>query len=275
MQGKRIVITRASHQAGELSLLLSQRGAEVLPYPCIAIVPPEDTTQLDLALQNLAAGAFDWLILTSANAAMILGQRLNALGLTLPPGIALACVGPATAEAAEKRLSISTRLLPEKYIAEALYEEIKAWLPARLLLLQAEKARPFLREKLTAVAALTPVVAYRTILGAGGIHLSTLLQSRQVDAITFTSASTVHNCIDRLHAEGSEHSLLADTCLACIGPLTAQAMRELGLTVGVMPAEHTIEGLVQELEIYFGSFSLSTNVRTKGPGGEGRRPRQT
>jgi uroporphyrinogen-III synthase len=255
MQGKRIVVTRALHQAGDLSTLLSQRGAEVLLYPCIAIVPPEDKTQLDIAVRDMASGAFDWLVLTSANAVMILSQRLETLGLTPASSVALACVGPATAESAERLLGMQTRALPEEYISEVLAEVIRPSLPARVLLLQAERARRVLRDELAAAGAtITAVAAYRTVLGEGGVHLSTLLKKRQVDAITFTSASTVQNCAHRLEAEGASISLLTDVCLACIGPVTAQAMRELDLAVGIMPAEHTIEGLVQELEAYFRSF---------------------
>ena len=256
MQGRRIVITRALHQAEELSTLLSQRGAEVLPYPCIAIVPPKDTLLLDRALQGMARGEFDWLVLTSANAVMILRQRLEMLGLTPASRVALACVGPATAQAAERLLGLQTRALPEEYVAEALAEVIKPALPATVLLLQAERARPVLREELAASGAMiTAIAAYRTVLGEGGVHLSTLVRARQVDAITFTSASTVENCVRRLAAERADISLLASLCLACIGPVTAQAIWGLGLPVEIIPIEHTIEGLVDELEVYFRSLA--------------------
>lgn len=256
MQGKRIVITRARHQAGELASLLSLYGAEALLYPCIAIVPPEDTRQLDNAVWEMVNGVFDWLVLTSANAVKILSQRLTTTGLTLPPNLALACVGPATAEAAQGLLGLQARAIPEDYVAEALVELIKPALPARVLLLQAEKARPVLREELVAAGAtITALTAYRTIEGEGGVYLSTLLKTRQVDAITFTSASTVEYCVRRLQAEGADLELLASVCLACIGPVTARAILAAGLVIGVMPAEHTMEGLVEALEAYFRSLA--------------------
>jgi uroporphyrinogen-III synthase len=255
MQGKRIVVTRALHQADALSTLLYQGGAEVLLYPCIAIVPPEHPMQLDSALQEMTRGAFDWLILTSANAVLMLSQRLKILGLTPASTVALACIGPATAEAAEKLLGMRVQMLPEEYVAEALFEVIRPSLPARILLLQAEGARPILREKLaTFGATLTALVAYRTVLGTGGVHLSTLLKQHQIDVITFTSVSTVQNCIRRLQAEQADPSLLANVCLACIGPVTAQALREFGFVVGIMPAKHTVGGLVEELDAYFRSL---------------------
>lgn len=256
MRGKRIVITRAQHQAGELASLLSRYGAEALLYPCIAIVPPEDTRQLDRAVWEMASGAFDWLVLTSANAVKILAQRLATTDLLPPSHLALACVGPATAEAAQTLLNMQASAVPEDYVAEALVELIKPVLPARVLLLQAEKARPVLREQLAAAGAtITALTAYRTVQGEGGVHLSSLLKTRQVDAITFTSASTVEHCVRRLQAEGAGLELLVHVCLACIGPVTAQAILAAGLVVGVMPVEHTIEGLVEALEAYFRSLA--------------------
>lgn len=252
MQGTKIVITRAPHQAEELSSQLIQRGAEVLLYPCIEIVPPGDCSELDSALQEMATGGFDWLILTSANAVLVLSQRLQILGLSPPASLALACVGPATAQAAHSLLGLRTRVLPQEYLAEALAAVLRPLLPARLLLLQAEKARPILREELVAAGAtLRAVVCYRTVRGRGGIPLGNLLASRQVDAITFTSASTVQHCVARLQAEGVAPSRLADVCLACLGPLTARAAQDLGLPVHVQPAEHTLQGLVTALEAYF------------------------
>lgn len=253
MQNRRIVITRAAHQAAELERLLTGRGAQTLLYPCIAVVAPEDPSTLDRALQDLAAGAFDWLVLTSANAALVLSQRLHTLDLRLPADLALASVGPATAQAAHSLLGLQTRTLPQEYLAEALSAALRPVLPARLLLLQAEQARPVLREELAAAGAtVTAVTTYRTIQGSGGVQLSTLLRHRQVDAITFTSASTAHNCVSRLQAEGAERSLLSAVCLACLGPLTARAVQQAGLTVQVMSAEHTLEGLVEALDAYFG-----------------------
>jgi uroporphyrinogen-III synthase len=41
--GKRIVNTRAVHQAEALNTLLRARGALPLDYPCIAIVPSQDS----------------------------------------------------------------------------------------------------------------------------------------------------------------------------------------------------------------------------------------
>jgi uroporphyrinogen-III synthase len=254
MKGKRIVITRAPHQAEELARLLRQRGAEALLYPCIALAPPEDTTLLDASILAAADGAFDWLVLTSANAVQILAQRLKEQDIPAQrlANLELACVGPATAEAVTKLLGLNVRTIPETYVAEALATALQKYLPARVLLLQADIARPVLRQKLRELGATVRAVpAYRTVRGSGGVPLPALLAGHKIDAITFTSASTVQYCVRRLEVEGGDTASLAEVCLACIGPITSRALQALGYSATVEPAEHTLEGLVAALEAYF------------------------
>ncbi|MEP7294155.1 MAG: uroporphyrinogen-III synthase, partial [Chloroflexota bacterium] len=114
LAGKRIVNTRAVDQAARLNDLLYAHGAIPLDYPAIAIVPPENTRALDQALE----GAYDLLVLTSANSVEILAQRTQALGLSLR-GISAAVVGTATAQAAREKLGVEIVLIPDEPNAEA------------------------------------------------------------------------------------------------------------------------------------------------------------
>jgi uroporphyrinogen-III synthase len=76
--GKRIVITRAAHQAGDFAALLECRGAIPLLYPCLSIAPVEDTALLDQALNRWAIGGYDWVVFTSVNAVEIAAQHVGA-----------------------------------------------------------------------------------------------------------------------------------------------------------------------------------------------------
>lgn len=254
MKEKRIIVTRALHQTAELDKLLCSHGARPLSYPCIAIAPPENVTPLDAAVQAAACDNFDWLVVTSANAALVLAQRLKKLRMAPAnlANIAVAAVGPATAEAIQNLLNLKVTLVPDEYVAGSLAAALRSVLPVRILVLQADIARSTLVQELsTAGATVTAVVAYRTVQGSGGINLPALLATNQVDAITFTSPSTVVNCVRRLATEGGNPNHLATVCLACIGRVTAQAVRNLGFPVTVMPAVYTLEGLVAGLEEYF------------------------
>src|SRR5579872_1700183 len=108
MKEKRIVVTRAPHQTAELDNLLCRHGARPLLYPCIAIVPPENVTLLDAAVQAAAYDNFDWLVVTSANAVLVLAQRLKKLRMAPAKlaNVAVAAVGPATAEAVQHLLGL-------------------------------------------------------------------------------------------------------------------------------------------------------------------------
>jgi uroporphyrinogen-III synthase len=66
------------------------------------------------------------------------------------------------------------------------------------------------------------------------------------DAITFTSASTARNLIALL--EAANLTLPPNITLASIGPITSQALRDLGYEPTVEAKEPTIPALIQSLQ---------------------------
>lgn len=248
MKGKRIVVTRAAHQAAELADLLRAGGAEALLYPCIAIAPPEEPSLLDAAMRTAAEGAFDWLVLTSANTVEALRLRCEALGLSLR-GIRTAAVGPVTAEAARESLGADVQLVPEEYIAEALTTALTLAPGTRIFLPQADIARSTLHDGLAAAGAeVTALVAYRTVMGQGGVAANALLKA---DALTFTSASSVANCTARVRAEGGDMQALRVIPAFCIGPQTAAAAREAGFRTVITAQVYTLAGMIESIAGYF------------------------
>ena len=122
----------------------------------------------------------------------------------------------------------------------------------RVLLPQADIARPVLARELAAAGlVVTQVTAYRTTVGSGGVDLPALLHAGEVDAILFTSGSTVHNLLTRLQDSNAGLRQLNAVCLACIGPVTAAAAREAGLAVAVVAETQSLEGLVEALETHW------------------------
>jgi uroporphyrinogen-III synthase/uroporphyrinogen III methyltransferase/synthase len=208
---------------------------------------------MDQGLQMLVRGELNWLILISTNATQAVAQRLNDLDLTLPPSsLKVASIGSATAKAASKVLGFETILLPGRFVAESLAEAITPVSGARIFLPQSELARPVLAQGLLAAgASVFAVDAYRTVRATGGDDVPVLLATHQVDVVTFTSASAVHYFVDRLLEEGGDLDYLDGVCLACIGPVVAEAVREAGLQETVLPETHTLQGLVDALDAYF------------------------
>jgi uroporphyrinogen-III synthase len=243
LQGKRIAVTRAEEQSMGLILRLRALGAEPIACPAIAIIPPSDFAPLDAAIRRLSE--YDWLIVTSANGARALIERMAALGKDTAPleRLRIGAIGPATAEALAAH-GLKASFVPATYVAEAILAEI------------GDIARETLAVGLRAKGAVVDeVAAYRTVPGPGARQLAELLRARAIDAITFTSSSTVRYLLDGLEATGLDRpaarALLAAAAVICIGPITAATAREEGLRVDAVAREYTVAGLVEALVEWF------------------------
>lgn len=255
--GKRIVVTRAREQASALCDLLLAKGAEPVEFPVIKIASLPDSSALDDALSRLSS--YSWIVLTSANAVPALAERLSALNQDGRgfAGTKIAAIGPATAEALRQHLGLRADFVPSEAVAEAVLAE---WPDdemdgKRVLLPRALEAREILPEKLREKGAIVDVIpVYETILDADEAeNLRTQLRNGEIDAVTFTSSSTVRNfAIALTGGEKNElTSLLQDVLIAAIGPVTADTAREFGLNPQIVAEEHTILGLVAALEQHY------------------------
>jgi len=102
------------------------------------------------------------------------------------------------------------------------------------------------------------VSVYRTVAPPKPLldALAALLEGQEIDVVTFTSSSTVEHLCDAL--EGRAASLLLNSCVASIGPITTETARKRGLRVDVTASEHTIVGLVTAIEGYFDLATTGT-----------------
>jgi uroporphyrinogen III methyltransferase/synthase len=246
---KYILNTRAAHQAAELDALIRHYGAHPVPYPCIAIAPPADPAALDAALDDLCAGVYGWLIVTSVNTVMAMAERLARHGRSLA-GVPLqvAAVGEVTAQAVDRLLGRSVALIPDDYSAAALAARLPIQAGERVLLPQSAIAAPTLAEQLRARGAVVNgITAYRTVRGQGGVRLLDELRAGRVDAVTFTSSSTVTYLLERLADEGGTLANLSTVTIACIGANTAATARDAGLRVDVVPPTQSLDHMMQAL----------------------------
>lgn len=243
LAGKRIVITRPKEKADSFAEKLRDLGAEPVIIPTIAIQPPADSTPLDSALHNLSG--YDWLIVTSANTVMQLWARLDALDLAPAPHAwpPVAAIGPATANALRTR-GIAPALIPADHVAEALFAVLADRAPlhgARILLPQGDLARPVLADLLHGAGAVVDaVIAYQNV--APPVDPAAL--AVPFDAVTFTSPSTAEN-FAAMFDDPAE--VIGAALVACIGPVTADAVRELDLPVDLVADPHTVDGLIAAL----------------------------
>ncbi len=245
--GRRVVVTRARAQAGELSVELEKLGAEVREFPTIEIQPPQDFGPLDGAIQEL--DSFDWIVFTSVNGVDAFLERLRHLGLDLravPRGAKIAAIGPATAERLIEA-GLRVDVVPDEYRAESLLEalDIESLSGQRILIPRARVAREVLPETLREAGAEVIVPpAYETVpISEGADELAKLLESGDIDCVTFTASSTVDNFVGAFSDDASR--LLSNAKVACIGPITSDTARKHGIRVDIEADEYTIPGLIE------------------------------
>ena len=237
--GKRIIVTRAREQASGLVERLHELGAATVELPVIEIGEPADG---GAALRDAAArvAEYDWVAFTSANAVSRFFAALGEVGAdTRALGrLKVAAIGPGTAEALVAA-GVRADLVPERFVAESLLEAFPDG-PGRVLLPRAAVARDALPAGLAGRGWTVDVVeAYRTAVATPAAEA--LTAAAAASAVTFTSSSTVTNYL------AVAGDLPVPPVVACIGPITADTARAAGLTVDVVAAEHTIDGLVSAL----------------------------
>lgn len=249
LAGTTIVVTRARAQAAALADRLEALGAEVLEFPTIAFAEPEEWGPADEAISAL--DTYDWTVFTSANAVTRFADRLveTGAGVGALGGTKVLAVGPATAD----RLAdagVVVDAVPDDHRAEgvlSVLEERGVGAGSRVLIPRALVARETLPETLRAAGAVVDVVpVYRTVLGQGDPATSARLAAGDVDYVTFTSSSSVSNFMALVRGSAAEAGV-ASVGVACIGPVTSETARELGLEVDVEPEEYTVPALVEAL----------------------------
>lgn len=246
--GRGIVVTRPKEQAEEFTSLLSEKGARVILFPTIKIVPPESFYELDRAIGRIET--YDWAVFTSANGVKFFFDRFREQGRDIRDlkGVRICTIGPATASALEK-YGITVDIVPEEYISDGVVKAFREYdmTNKQMLLPRAEIARDVIPEGLAKLGAQVDVVtAYRTApSGLDKKELLDLMEQKKVDVITFTSPSTITNFINII---GKDVRLPEYIKIACIGPVTQKAAESAGLTVHIMHGPYVIAGLVKAIE---------------------------
>ncbi len=268
--GKRVLVPRPIGQARAMAQMLRDAGAEPVIAPAIRIAEPEDMGALRDAVANVAR--YTWLAFTSANGADAFFAELTRQGgdARRLGSVRVAAIGPATA-AAIRAHGIAPDVMAEEHVGEAVADAIlaqhagsqpSAGAGVSVLLARAAVARDALPERLRAAGATVDVVvAYRTLppLPEDAARLRELIAKREVDAIAFTSSSTVDHTLAALadgasgvtSASSSTTDLLAAITVASIGPITSDTARARGIRVDLTAQVYTAAGLVAALEAFF------------------------
>ncbi len=273
LNGVRVLVGRARHQAGVLSSELRKLGATVIEIPLIEIRKPRSFKPLDAALKQI--GQYDWLILTSVNGVEALWERMARLRIEKQRlrHLRVAAIGPATKKAIEQG-GLHVDVVPPEYMAESVVRSLRRRIKGkRVLLVRARVARDVIPRELRLAGAQVDVVeAYETVVPKSSrARLRSLLRnpSRRPHLVTFTSSSSVRNFVELLAdrrvrpasrqvepGSSPDRSLgqsnrvpagLEAVRFAAIGPVTSSTLRALGLRVDIEASQFTIPGLVESI----------------------------
>ena len=247
LSGRSVLVARPRQGAGVLAELLRQSGAEPVVCPMIRVDPlPIDGPRIEVLMRQ----RWDWVLFTSANGVACFRRQLLSSGHDWRSlaDARLGVIGPGTASALEGD-GLRVDFVPSRAVAESFAAELpEVSRNTRVLLPRAANARSILPDRLQEKGASVEVFElYRAVPDEAGVSLlKSILDEGRIDVFAFASASTVHSVVDAVGGEAVGRGVVA-----CIGPITANAARERGLTVDIEAKTHTIPGLVEALERHF------------------------
>jgi uroporphyrinogen III methyltransferase/synthase len=260
--GKKIVVTRSREQAGELVDLLEDLGAEAIEAPTLKMAPADDPESVDRAASSI--DGYDWVIFESASAVERLMDSLarGPRDVRSFGRVSICAIGPSTAD----RLGIHG-LKPDVTMPELRVEGVGDALDAkspvegkRVLIVRPDHLHDHLAKDLARRgAAVSDLVAYRSVPETSESedmqNVYRQLLDGAIDAVTFASATAVGQFAAAIGRDAFA-DLLQKTVVAAIGPVTAAAAAELGITAQVVPESYTVEGLVKALVEHFAQKSV-------------------
>jgi uroporphyrinogen-III synthase len=242
LAGRTIVVTRPAERSARLVRMLEERGARAIVAPAIEVKPARSAA-LTAALKDLAGGRFAWIVLTSPATVAMLDERLSS-----PTDVRakVAAIGDGTADAFRRY----ARRDPDHVAATFTTVGLSRSFPrgeGRVLCARADIAPEGLEDALAAKGwTPTRVDAYRTVFPKTlPEEARDAFAAGKVDAVTFTSASTVRGFVGALGAVKGSPKVVS------IGPVTSREARAHGFRVHAVANPHTTEGLVAALERVF------------------------
>jgi len=248
LKGRTILVTQAPHQAKRFSNLLKEKGARILKCPTIDVIP-FNSPNAEKTLRGL--DKYDWLVFMSQNAVSYFFDQLKRFKISRVKlkGIRIAALGKTTREALKEN-KLRVHLVPQVYQSEHLASAFKRKIEdKKFLILNAYNGRNVLADALREKGAEVDVLPlYKTILPIENAQmLSRYIREERIDAITFTSPSTVENFVKMLNPDRYLFRYLETLTIATLGDVTAKAVEDQGLRVRVKPSDFTIPAFVNTL----------------------------
>ena len=242
--GKNVIVTRSRTQSSSLVSKISDLGGNPIEVPTIKIEKIENNIALENEIKNIKD--YTYLILTSKNAVDIFFDKLDEMDLDsrVLANLKVCAIGSATAKEIKNR-GIKADIVPEKFVAEYLFEELKDILKDsdKVLIPRAKNARDFLVDKISEICEVKEVHIYETVLDdSKKDEVLEVLNSEEANYITFASSSTVTNFVEIIGQENIDK--LNKLKVISIGPITTQTAKDLNISIYKEADIATIDGMI-------------------------------
>ena len=266
LKGKTVAITRPTGQSEEAGKLITEKGGVPYFIPAIEIKGLSNFEPVKKFIAEMMELQVDYVIFMSTNGVKHLFSIAEELGLTnqLKEGLAgtfVIAVGPRTAEELEKEYKVHVSLVPTKYSSEGLIEcfgedEVSG---KKIRIPRTSNATPTLSDKLREMGAdVEEIYVYESGLPVNEKMKEKFfedLTSGKIDALVFGSGLSAKNIFKMLSEKAPMKKLLeivnSKVTTVAIGPTTAEALKELGVKVDVVPKDYLFESAIVALIHYW------------------------
>ncbi|MDR0470950.1 MAG: uroporphyrinogen-III synthase [Nitrososphaerota archaeon] len=265
LKGRIVAITRPIGQTEEAGELIRAKGGVPYYIPAIEIKPLNNPDPLKKFITELQAGTVDYVALMSTNGVKHLLSATEDIKQTpqLYEGLKNTCViavGPKTAEALQEK-NIRVDMIPQKYSSEGLLETLSNTdLKNKTFRIpRTSNASPTLTETLQAMGAnVEEIYVYES-----GLPLDEAVKTKfyqdltegHINALLFGSGLSAKNIFKMLTEKTTMDQLrqiiTEKVVIVAIGPTTAQALKELNITVNVVPNDYLFDSALDALAQYW------------------------
>lgn len=262
LRGARVLVPRSGEWGDEAADLVRAFGGAPIIAPLIEFAAPEDAGPLETACRALAAGEYDWLVVTSPRTVDALAE-CGALARLAGPdpstgsgasggsgasdgagasaGIRVAAVGASTAAALAEH-GVATDWLPESEAsARAMVREWPDMPRARILWPRSSEARRTIAEGLAERGHLVDdPIAYRTAPAQLATEPAARLRDGGVDWVLVTAGSVARSLAEQVGTR-------IPARIATIGPIATADARAAGFDVAIEAAAPSVLAMLEAM----------------------------
>ena len=245
--GKNIIVTRSRTQSSSIVEKIMDLGGNPIEVPTIKIEKIENNIELENEINNIKD--YTYLVLSSKNGVEIFFDKLEEMNLdarTLA-NLKVCAIGSTTYKEIKSR-GINPDIVPEKFVSESLFEELKDKLTKedKILIPRAKNARDYLVDKLSEICTVKEIHTYESVIDTSRKeNILDILDNENLDYITFASSSSVRNFVEIIGQENLEK--INNSKVISIGPITSATARELNIEIYKEAEKSTIDKIVEAI----------------------------